>query len=257
MPRPVIRGLFLHHSVGQQLLVEGRLRDRLAQADQVPDPILGDPPAAGPVLDLWDHDYNAIGFSDGLGNRLGRNLPVPGDDTDPPGLLRLFRGPDAGSAWVPGRGSFSDDADPARVHDQLREFDLILMKSCFPNNAIADETALAAVQAVYDQLFDVLGGWAGTSFVLLTSPPLTPRHTAADQAERAVRLARWLSGCAKPANVEVFDLFGVLAEEDGPQRGMLRRAYRRWRTDSHPNRRGSAAGAQALADYLTARAARP
>lgn len=235
----MLRGLFLHHSVGQQLLREGQLRERLAQrlAARLG---AGSAPVGRIGLELWDHDYNAIGFSDGTGRPVGRSLPMPGDDTDPAALLRLF------ASTAP-----AADPDAGAQREQLRAFDLIMMKSCYPNSAIDDDEAFVAARSTYAGLLDALVHWPGTAFVLLTSPPLTPRHTRPDQAERAARLARWLVTGPVPANVRVFDLRAALAQPEGPQAGMLRREYRRrWRVDSHPNRRGSAAAAQALADYL-------
>ncbi|MFZ0161481.1 MAG: hypothetical protein WAL50_20820 [Kineosporiaceae bacterium] len=226
-PRPV-RALFVHHSVGGQLLRQGRLRERLA----------GLATAGGPVVELWDHDYNQIGLSDGTGTRLGRAFPVPDDDTDPPGLLRLVQGDGGGAPYLA----------------ELTGVDVLLLKSCFPNNRLRTDQDVTALRQTYQALFDTLGRWPSTRAVLLTSPPLHPRHTSGAEAARARELAAWLLQTPRPDNVGVFDLFGVLAAPDGSQAGMLRRNYRRrFRLpDSHPNDRGAQDAAVALTDYLAA-----
>jgi hypothetical protein len=223
-----VRALFVHHSVGGQLLRQGRLRDQLAE--------LAD--AGGPVVELWDHDYNQVGLSDATGTRLGRAFPVPDDDTDPPGLLRLVQGEDGAAPYLA----------------ELTGFDLVLMKSCFPNNRLRTDQDATALRQTYQALFGTLGQWQSTHAVLLTSPPLHPRHTTRAEAARARELASWLLETRRPDNVGVFDLFGVLAARDGAQAGMMRKDYRRrFRLpDSHPNDRGAQDAAAALTDYLTA-----
>jgi hypothetical protein len=222
------RALFVHHSVGGQLLHAGRLRELLADAAR----------NGAPSVQLWDHDYNAVGLTDGNGRRLGRSFPVPDDNTDPPGLLRLAAG----------------DGGSAPYLAELRGFDVVLMKSCFPNNAIKDDAAFRALQATYEEFFQVLSGWTSTTTVLLTSPPLNPRHTSRTEAARAVQMAEWLVGAPKPPRVHVFDLFGVLSADTGRHAGMLKGQYRRRfrMPDSHPNDAGSRDAASALADYLSA-----
>jgi hypothetical protein len=223
-----VKALFVHHSVGGQLLQAGRLRDLLAEQAR----------RGGPTVQLWDHDYNRIGLSDADGRRLDRSFPVPDDNTDPSGLVKLA----------------AADGGAAPYLAELLGFDVVLMKSCFPNSGIRSDQAFDALQGSYRQLFEAVAGWT-TSAVLLTSPPLTPFHTDAEQAARAIRMARWLADVDKPANLHVFDLFGVLAEPSGRHAGMLRKAYRRRfrMPDSHPNDAGAQAGARALADYLAPR----
>lgn len=221
-----VRALFVHHSVGGQLLRQGRLRERLAA--------LAD--TGGPVTQLWDHDYNQVGLSDQTGTRLGRAFPVPDDDTDPPGLLRLVQG----------------DGGRAPYLAELTGFDLVLLKSCFPNNRLRTDADAERLRGIYRELFEAVARWSGTRVVLLTSPPLHPRHTSPAESARARQLATWLQQAEKPSQVTVFDLFGILAAPDGPQAGMLRREYRRrFRLpDSHPNERGAQDAAAALTAYL-------
>jgi hypothetical protein len=219
------RILLLHHSVGRYLLRDGEVRARLAGASS--------------SLELWDHDYNKLGLTDGRGDRLGHAFPMPSDDTDPPGLLRLFTGTDA-------------EATPAR--EQALEFDIIAMKSCYPNSGIASEAELDSMLDMYRALLAALGAIGDRQFVLLTSPPLTPLRTSAAQGRRARAVADWLAGPAADdlPNVWVFDLFNQLAEPSGTsQVNRLRQAYRRRLPfDSHPNRRAGREVADALVALL-------
>lgn len=77
---------FIHHSVGQQIIQEGGLRQKLS--------------AGIPSLGLWEHDYNEQGLSDGAGLPLRTSLPIPDENTDPDGLLATLSGMEAGESWA-------------------------------------------------------------------------------------------------------------------------------------------------------------
>src|SRR5689334_14146151 len=98
-----LKALFVHHSVGRYIIARGGLRQRLSESAS----------GRGLEIDLWDHDYNKFGLSDGAGNRLGRGFPIPGDNTDPDGLLELFRQANQGAPFA----------------TELHSFDLVLTKS--------------------------------------------------------------------------------------------------------------------------------
>ena len=220
--RPVepYRILFVHHSVGRYIIQQGRLRELLC-AFRVD----------GRSVELWDHDYNKFGLSDGEGNRLGRSFPVPNDNTDPDGLRELFR---------------AAQSDP-QLETALAPYQVVMAKSCYPNNAIKSDAQLASLQETYRDLFSEWQSRGSQSFVLLTSPPLVPLRTTRAQAARAIRIADWLVSTERPSNCTVFDLFGMLA--DG--RGMLKREYRRrLPIDAHPNEAACIVAAEALSEHL-------
>lgn len=208
-----IRALFIHHSVGRYLIRDGSLRRRLSRR----------PPGGAPIA-LWDHDYNRRGLCDGSGRPLGRSFPLPDDDTDPPALLNLFGG--GGSA-----------AEAARR--QALEFEVVAMKSCYPNSAIGSDAELARDEDVYRRLLAALAELPHNEFLLLTSPPLISLRTNREQSQRARQLSSWLAHDAElPANVAVFDLFDRLATPAaaGAHGNRLRRRYRRrLPVDAHPN----------------------
>ncbi|MCW2981305.1 MAG: hypothetical protein JWO14_3032 [Solirubrobacterales bacterium] len=227
MPNPSIRILFLHHSVGRYLIRDGELRRRLSALRVDDRPLV-----------LWDHDYNQRGIHDGEGRPLGRAFPLPGDDTDPPGLLNLFAGED----------------EAARLaRRQALDFEVVMLKSCYPNSAIRSETELARIKEVYRRLLTALADHPDNQFLLLTSPPLVPLRTNRRQSRCARRLSIWLvRGVDLPPNVAVFDLFDRLAipERTGARADRLRKRYRRrLPVDSHPNVR---AGEEVAADLLAA-----
>lgn len=217
------RALFVHHSVGRYIMQHGGLREQLAAG-------------LGPkqtTIELWDHDYNKFGLSDSAGTALGRSFPIPDDNTDPGGLVKLF------------------ESRAAPYFDELLSFDLVLAKSCYPNSGIKSSARLDELKRIYQQLFAAVAQ-CNIEFVLLTSPPLAPLRTNAQEAARARELAEWLAKQTPAANIRIFNLFDVLAEADGSrQAGMLRKEYRRFLPfDSHPNVTGSKAAAQALTRFL-------
>ncbi|HWC49504.1 MAG TPA: hypothetical protein VG448_11530 [Solirubrobacterales bacterium] len=229
----LVRILFIHHSVGRYLIRDGAIRERLAAI------------AAGgpPLLELWDHDYNKRGLSDGSGRSLGRAFPLPDDDTDPRALLKLFT---------------SEDPDVRSAREQVLDFDLIAMKSCYPNSAIGSDVEMARDQEVYRRLLGSLAALPRNQFLLLTSPPLVPLRSRRAEGRRARYLAHWLSKEVElPPNVAVFDLFNRLAAPDGPHADRLRRRYRRrLPIDAHPNVRAGEEVAPDLVESFVRSAAR-
>lgn len=221
--------LFIHHSVGRYLIRDGGLRDLLAAQTRLP----------GVTVELWDHDYNKLGLTDGQGHQLETAFPLPGDDTDPSALARLFAG---------------GDAEAAAARGKMLEFDLIAMKSCYPNSAIRSDADMDALKMVYAGLLGSLSALPGYRFLLLTSPPLAPLRTKGDDGHRARNVADWLVAEADGIpNVRVFDLFDRLAAGRADRHAdRLARPYRRLLpVDSHPNvRAGREIGPAVVAKML-------
>jgi hypothetical protein len=198
--------LFIHHSIGRQM-IHGGLRDLLAVGR----------------VDLWDHDYNEIGLTRPDGLHTGRAFPVPGDDTDPAGLLRLLRGMADGAGW------------------RVPAHDLLVLKSCFPNSAVE---SVPAMQEAYDELREVARKLP-QSVLLLTSPPLVVESTSIAQARRAEDVADWLVETWTGNGLHCANLFAALSYRRGPLRGTLRTAYRSRRPrDSHLSPAGERAAAR-------------
>jgi hypothetical protein len=202
--------LFLHHSVGRNLIQQGAVRERLSQAG----------------YEFWDHGYN---FSTGLvrpdGSRTGYSYVVPDDNTDPDGLARIF-----GQHVYP---------VPLNALSGLLQHDVIILKSCFPVSNIPDHDHLEEDKAHYLRIRDVVDAYPGKIFIIVTQPPLNPATTDLETAAWARALVNWLSSdefLDGHPNLFVFDFFDHLAEGDAeaPDFNMLRTAYREG-DDSHPN----------------------
>ena len=202
--------VFLHHSVGGNLINQGGVREAFA--------------AAG--YQFWDHDYNYLGLRAPDGQYTGYSYRVPGDNTDPDGLLAIFRQP-------------AYDL-PVNTLSGLLQHEVILFKSCYPASDLVSAEQLRQRQDWYLQMRAVMDAHPDKIFIALTPPPLNPAETRPDIAARARAFADWLAAddyTAGHPNIFVFDLFGALAEGSpaAPDYNMLRAAYRDG-TDSHPNR---------------------
>ncbi len=206
------RVLFIHHSVGRQIIKTGGLRE-----------LLGDDYC------LMDHDYNRIGLSDCLGQRMKRAFPIPDDCTDPPGLVRLFE-------------KFQGD-----LSHEINDIDLIIVKSCYPNSKIKSSAHAQEVLSIYDKLFE-LADKLKPKVILVSSPPMSPMSINSEDSGRYCDLVipklrqKWQTdSCA------FIDIFSELSDE----RGYLAREYRRiWPWDSHLNSLGAKTAAQKIAKSI-------
>lgn len=216
--------IFLHHSTGRALIQEGQVREQLT--------------AAG--FQFWDHDYNWEGLSRPDGTLAGYSYSLPGDNTDPDGLARLFA--QRVYRW------------PLNAFSGLLQHEVIILKSCFPVSQIESEAQLEQDKAYYRQIRAVMDAHPDHFFILLTQPPLNPAETTPEAAARARALADWLASpefLAGHPNLAVFNFFDLLAESDpqAPDYNMLRAAYRHG-TDSHPNAVANATIGPQLADFV-------
>lgn len=216
--------IFLHHSVGRNLINQGGVRERLT--------------AAG--FQFWDHDYNWEGLSRPDGTLTGYSYGIPDDNTDPEGLARLFV--QRVYAW------------PLNAFSGLLQHEVIVFKSCFPASSIVSDAQLAQYKAWYLEMREVMDRYPDHIFIAVTPPPLNPAETDPETAARARAFADWLASddfLAGHPNVFTFDLFGLLAEDDpaAPDRNMLRAEYREG-SDSHPNQKANEAIGPQFADFI-------
>ena len=216
--------VFLHHSVGHNLIRQGRLRERLRQAG----------------FDLYDQDYNNLGLFRPDGTPAGYGYNVPGDNTNPEGLLRVFKQKRYGLPWNTLSGFF--------------QHEVIVLKSCYIAVQYLTAADTEAQKSSYRQIRDHLARHPDKLFVILTSPPANPAETDAYSASQARVLADWLQSeefQAGTVNLYVFDLFAFFAENnpDSPGYNMLRREFR-WGQDSHPNQLANESLSPVLADFI-------
>lgn len=203
--------LFIHHSVGQNLIAQGHVRERFAEAR----------------YDLWDHNYNHIGLTRPDGSRAGYSYNIPDDNTDPDGYAEIF--------------SQRRYSLPLNAFSAIMQHEVIVFKSCFPTSDISDSGQLEAYRNYYLGIREVTRQHPDHLFIALAPPPLAPEATSPENAARAREFADWLASddyLTGQANLYVFDLFDRLAEDDpsSPERNMLRQEYRpEQEGDSHPN----------------------
>jgi len=223
IPTPVYKGpvesdgsytnvIFLHHSTGGALIQEGNVRALLTERG----------------YRFWDHGYNSEGLIRPDDTPTRSSYRIPGGrgqgNTDVDGLVTLFVQP------------VTDP--PSNAFSCLLQHEVIIVKSCFPNSAIVSDEMQEQFRSWYLQIRDVIDQHPDRVFVIVTSPPLHPLATNADQARRARAIAAWLGSDAYLSghpNLFVFDLYSFLAD---PSTGMLRSEYQLSSTssDSHPNR---------------------
>jgi len=204
--------IFLHHSTGRALIAGGNVRPLLTE--------LG--------YHFWDHGYNHEGLVRPDGTPARASYRIPGNlgrgNTDVDGLIELFTQP------------VTDP--PSNAFSRLLQHEVIITKSCFPNSAIESDEMQEQFQTWYLQMRDVMDRHPDRVFILVTSPPLHPLATSAEEAHRARAIANWLKSDAYLSgrlNVFVFDFYDLLAD---PAANTLRAEYQldSQKSDSHPNR---------------------
>jgi hypothetical protein len=192
-----MRILFIHRSVGKDLLRHGKLRELLN--------------AKGVQLNDYNNNDGLLTTDEGATGKWA--VTMPGDNTNPDNLAELFAG------WP----------------DILNKYDMIMIKSCYPNSHIKSEAQLESIKQQYQSIFESFKAHKKPLFIL-TTPPLRPLFTNAQEAVLADGLADWLVSSAK-GNIHVFDFRSGLVASSGKHKGMLKGRYRRlapW--DNHPNR---------------------
>lgn len=211
--------LFLHRSVGENLIRDGELY-RLMRT-------------MGAPFSFSDFNQN----TGVLRNSQGTSKPLwkfPGNDTKPADFAELF--------------SFEKQQGSDPTLTEIMKYDIILIKSCYPNSNIKSAEQLETMQENYQSIVSFFNVQPTKKLVILTSPPLIPLRTNLENAARARTLATWLSDNKLANNVFVFNLFDELAST---QSNTLKTEYRRklpW--DAHPNALASRTVAPKLLSFL-------
>ena len=216
--------IFLHHSVGHNLVEQGSVRELFTKAG----------------YQFWDHDYNYPGLRDPAGNLLGYSYSVPADNTDPDGLLHIFSQPVL--------------SGPLNTLSALMQHDVIAFKSCYPASDITSDKQLEERKDWYRKTRDTMDQHPDKLFIVMTQPPLNPAETRPEIAARARAFANWLKSdefLKGHPNVFTFDLFDALAGSDPalPDANMLREPYRLG-ADSHPNLKANEAIGPVFVDFV-------
>jgi hypothetical protein len=131
---------------------------------------------------------------------------------------------------------------------------VIAFKSCYPASAIGDDDELNQRYTWYSGMRDFFDDHPEKTFVVMSTPPIHPDETNANEANRARAFADWLkspSYLEGYPNVVCFDLFDLLASDgsDGPI-NTLRTSYQQEWVDSHPNELANQTIAPLFAQFL-------
>ncbi len=177
---------------------------------------------------LCDFNQNTGALRDDSGTKK-TSYDMPGGDTHPSNYAELF-----------------SDGYTSEFKDFVMSHDVVVVKSCYPNSNIKNDTQLEKIKREYDTIAGFFGDNPEKKLVIMTSPPLRPTSTTSANAARARQLADWLKNTEFPKNVSIFDFFHLLASSDN----YLKREYRRliW-LDNHPNQKASKDIAGNLLEY--------
>jgi len=212
--------IFLHHSVGANLIAQGGVRQRLTALD----------------YEFFDHGYNGDGLVLADGTSAGLDFDVPGDNTDPDGFAAIFAQP------------LHDPPDNTFSH--LMEYDVIVFKSCYPVSNIQSDAQLAEYKTYYLSIRSRMDQYPDKIFIVVTPPPEIPADSDAQAAARARDFADWLASSqyrSGHANVFTFDFFDLMAD---PSTDMLRAGYRTSEIDAHPNELANQTAGPLFADFI-------
>lgn len=201
--------VFLHHSVGNNLIEQGDVHRLFREAG----------------YSFWDQGYNNMGLRGPDGELTGAGYGVPNDNTDPDGMAVVF-----------GQKVYDQ---PVNTLSGLLQHEVIIFKSCFPNSNIGSPEKAEELRTMYRGILQTVDAHPDKVFILVTTPPLNPAETNAENARRAREMAAWMTSdeyTGGRKNLFVFDFYTLLAQLDGSEvdANMLKAAYRDG-TDSHPN----------------------
>lgn len=185
------RMVFLHHSVGKGLLIQGGLGDSLAQLGLL---------------------VRGATYGDDVGQRTDM-ADWPSKFQNDMSRILTFKG------------------HPNVYYENGITNDVVMFKSCFPNSYVESDgtgpgspasrqRTIANYKAVFESLGKEMQKHKDKLFVYLTYPPLVPSVTSPDNAARARKFNNWLleeylAAYRKETGLDnfvIFDLFDVLAD---------------------------------------------
>lgn len=210
--------LFIHRSVGENLINDGELYKKLNN---------------NPNVDFNDYNVNT---------KILRNkndskkllLNFPNNNTTPKDYSILF----------------NKNTNYQNTKDFILSFNTVIIKSCYPNSNIKSNQELNQIKDYYTQIISYFNNLPN-KLIIVTSPPLVDFKTNPQNANRARDLSNWLTNNNFGNNTNTFNLFDQLAETDGKNANMLKKQYRRLLPfDSHPNKRANQIITPKFIDYL-------
>jgi hypothetical protein len=200
--------LFIHRSVGSLLIHNGYVYELLKPYES--------------SISFSDYNHNLGNLTSFKGQKhLG--YVFPGENTNPENLAKLFSEP---------------NEETQKILDWIAGYDVVVLKSCYPNSDIKSDDELGKIKDYYKHIFKYFTN-SKQQLGILTSPPLRPLVTKPDRAKRARELANWLASTSFGSGIKVLNFFDLLAEpEIDKHANTLRKEYRHKMAfyDSHPNK---------------------
>ena len=151
--------LFIHRSVGENAIVQGSLYSKLSQTSI--------------DLEFSDFNQNTSVYRDMLDSK-NTDFKMPGENTRPKDYSSLFSG------------------KHSKLLDFVLDFDIIIIKSCYPNSNIKNKSELEQIKSRYSDISKFFIGKTDKKLIILSSPPLQPLMTSRSNANKARELAVWL-----------------------------------------------------------------
>jgi len=249
-PKTPLRLLFIHHSVGGRLLADAGPKQRVDEEIWKAHPEGGGLRA---LLEKAGYEVHEASYGSAIG-----------DKTDLPDWLPKFRDQMDRVLTI----AQNDQALPDGKRHQI-----VVFKSCFPNNQLDDDAAVETAKKQLASLLPLFEKRPETLFVYLTAPPLAPRVESEPAWKSLARLVMgkpqpkarlaasgpraralnswvvspegWLKGYAGK-NVAAFDLYDILTDGKSDYLAFPTGGG----TDSHPSREGNAKAAAAFVPFL-------
>ena len=205
-----MKALFIHRSVGQNILDDTGLRQRLQG------------------VELYDINANTQAYTDPAGRSIPSPVTIKDGSTEPESLAVFF--------------------EDSSNEEFLNSFDCIIFKSCYTANALQNDAKLQSQVAAYTDISNYIREHSKQFFITCTSPPRRSLFTNQKSAARAKEVQQWVIKCCQTLdNAKVLDIFGLLANKDGMLDKKYRRLMF---FDQHPNNQGSIVIAEALRQIL-------
>jgi len=214
--------IFLHHSTGQGVFVDGKVAS-------------------------WINQYNSInGTNYTVTARHYPGTPYPWENYPY----------DYWNLWLNGQCS-SVDINIQCLGNILQSYDMVIFKHCFPGAGIMPDNGASAVNSSvktignyklqYRALRNLMDQYPAKKFIVWTLAPLHRLETTTEEAARAREFVNWVKstwlsedGKAHP-NIYIFDFYNLVAESNtNPVNGKvncLKYEYEMSHSDgdSHPN----------------------
>ena len=141
--------LFIHRSVGQNLIHDGKLHELIHNTGNF-------------TLSDYNQNTDILTNSDGQQKKMG--FLFPGGNTRPKDLAAIFSNK-AATQYKP-------------IQDMALQYDIVAIKSCYPNSNITSETELESIKQHYQAIADFFTNH-NKNLILLTSPPLSTSNDKA------------------------------------------------------------------------------